>query len=169
MNTQSDMRIAQDQIRKAIGRLSVALHTFEVVAEEDPVTCQVELWCDGGAKPNPGEGYGSYAIFKHEGNTYSPVARDTKIFGQDMTNNEAEYDALIWGLKRIVFSWVPGYVNLLVKTDSKLVRSQILGNWRVKAEHLRPLRDEARELLAGFASWRIQHVPRKLVVARLGH
>jgi ribonuclease HI len=37
---------------------------------------------------------------------------------------------------------------------------QVKGNWRVKQEHLRPLRAQAVKALDGFASWTIRHVKR---------
>ena len=123
---------------------------------------QVELWCDGGLRgPNPGSPlYGSYAFGD---------VKETVEFGVTGSNNEAEYKALIAGLDAVSEACDPGIVALTVKTDSQLVRLQILGEWRLRAENLRPLRDEAREKLARFSSWEIQHVPREAVVDVLGH
>ena len=46
---------------------------------------------DGGSKGNPGEGYGSYALF--EGGR--PGAAQRVDFPEVMTNNEAEYRTLL--------------------------------------------------------------------------
>ena len=90
-------------------------------------------------------------------------------FGRKGTSNEAEYLILAAGLRALRETGSASSISLTIKTDSQLVRSQALGRWRVKAEHLRPLRDEVRELLIGFASWEILHVPRRQVVKVLGH
>lgn len=161
MNTKADMIVAQDQIHKAVSHLSVALHAL--VAEEVPVSHQVELWCDGGLRgPNPGSPmYGSYS--------FEPNRKHEIDFGRKGTSNEAEYLILAAGLRAVREVYEVSSVALIVKTDSELVRSQVLGGWRVKAEHLRPLRDEVRKLLIGFASWEIVHVPRAEVVKVLQH
>ena len=48
-----------------------------------------------------------------------------------------------------------------VRADSKLVIEQLSGRWKVKADHLRPLLREARELLARYDEVDLQHVPRE--------
>jgi len=57
--------------------------------------------------------------------------------------------------------------NVIPPTFGRVGETQCAATFIVQAPFA--YKDEARELLAGFASWRIQHVPRKLVVARLGH
>ena len=44
--------------------------------------------------------------------------------------------------------------------DSMLVVEQVRGNWKVKQEHLRPLREQVLRALEGFGSWSIRHVKR---------
>lgn len=170
------LRLALDALEATIDDAGVSppeheASTERVVADEDPVV-HLTLWVDGGSRGNPGEGYGSYAVFKQEGNVYSPVARDTKVFGQNMTNNVAEYEALLWGLRRLRYTtgWgLPSNVDLTIKMDSDLVRPQVCRVWQVKAEHLRLLRNQAERELDDFADWRIRHVSRAEVVAVLGH
>jgi len=130
-------------------------------AVKTPLT-ELTLWCDGGLRgPNPGSDlYGSYA--------YGEIKK-TVDFGLTGTNNEAEYMALIAGLLSIAETHNPSTIILTVKIDSDLVRHQVNGEWKVKAEHLRPLRDKARQKLNVFHSWRIHHVPRENVVTMLGH
>jgi ribonuclease H / adenosylcobalamin/alpha-ribazole phosphatase len=74
------------------------------------------------------------------------------------TNNEAEYHALIEGLKA-VSEWKPD--RLEVYLDSKLVVEQVKGTYRVKEPRLQPLHREAKELLAGFGEVSISHVERE--------
>jgi ribonuclease H / adenosylcobalamin/alpha-ribazole phosphatase len=74
------------------------------------------------------------------------------------TNNEAEYHALIEGLKA-VSEWKPD--RLEVYLDSKLVVEQVKGHYRVKEPRLQPLHREAKELLLGFGEVSISHVERE--------
>lgn len=74
------------------------------------------------------------------------------------TNNEAEYRALIEGLKT-AREWNPDRLDVYL--DSKLVVEQINDRYRIKATELIPLHREAKELLAHFPSWTVQHVERE--------
>jgi ribonuclease HI len=74
------------------------------------------------------------------------------------TNNEAEYHALIEGLKA-VSEWKPERLEIYL--DSKLVAEQVKGNYRVKEPRLQPLHLEAKELIAGFRQVEIKHVERE--------
>ena len=73
------------------------------------------------------------------------------------TNNEAEYHALIEGLKAVA-DWKP--VRLEVYLDSKLVVEQMNGAWKIKAQELMPLQRQAKELLSRFPEVKIAHVDR---------
>lgn len=74
-----------------------------------------------------------------------------------MTNNQAEYEALIEGLK-LVIEWKPDRV--LIYLDSKLVVEQIKGNWKIKEPDLQRLNSEAMLLLREL-DFEISHVPRE--------
>jgi ribonuclease H / adenosylcobalamin/alpha-ribazole phosphatase len=74
------------------------------------------------------------------------------------TNNEAEYEALIEGLKA-VSEWKPDRLEIFL--DSKLVVEQVNGRWKVKEARLQSLLTKAKELLAGFPEVEIKHVERE--------
>lgn len=74
------------------------------------------------------------------------------------TNNEAEYLALIEGLKAIA-EWKPDRVEVFM--DSKLVAEQMEGRYKVKKAELQPLHKEAMELKAALGDVRISHVERE--------
>ncbi len=73
------------------------------------------------------------------------------------TNNEAEYRALIEGLKAVK-DWKPD--RLEVYLDSKLVVEQMNGGYKVKAPELLPLHKQAKELIAQFPEVKVAHVER---------
>lgn len=75
------------------------------------------------------------------------------------TNNQAEYHALIDGLKAVA-EWTPD--RLEVYLDSKLVVEQVSGKWRVKEPDLKELHRQATELLKQFGDTvSIRHVARE--------
>jgi probable phosphoglycerate mutase len=74
------------------------------------------------------------------------------------TNNEAEYHALIEGLKAVA-EWKPDRLEIYL--DSKLVVEQVNGRWKVKEARLQALQTKAKELLAGFPEVEIRHVERE--------
>ena len=75
----------------------------------------------------------------------------------DSTNNEAEYGALIAGLKHLI------KLNLLSPTiysDSELIVKQVNGEYRVKNDRMIILYNEVINLLSSFNSWSLIHVLR---------
>jgi ribonuclease HI len=81
----------------------------------------------------------------------------TKYIGT-ATNNEAEYQALIEGLKA-VSEWKPD--RLEVYMDSKLVAEQVKGSYRIKEPRMLALQRKAKDLLSGFSEYEIKHVERE--------
>ena len=87
---------------------------------------------------------------------------DEEIFSfseylHDSTNNEAEYGALIAGLKHLI------KLNLLSPTiysDSELIVKQGNGEYRVKNDRMIILYNEVINLLSSFNSWSLIHVLR---------
>jgi ribonuclease HI len=74
------------------------------------------------------------------------------------TNNVAEYQALIEGLKAAA-EWKPERLEIYL--DSKLVVEQVNGAYRVRKPELKPLYGQAKHLLGGFDDVVISHVERE--------
>jgi ribonuclease HI len=74
-----------------------------------------------------------------------------------MTNNQAEYHALIEGI-RSVKEWKPDRLEIFL--DSNLVVEQVKGAFKIKEPELQRLNGEARRLLADL-SYDIKHVARE--------
>ena len=108
------------------------------------------IYTDGASLNNPGPSGAGMVALDAEGNE---VWRDSIYLGE-MTNNMAEYEALVRALERVKDSAVS-------YTDSLLVANQILGKYRIKNERLRPYLDKARELIAHFIRFDIRYVPRE--------
>ncbi len=100
----------------------------------------IEIFTDGSTRPtNPGpSGYG--IAWYQDGD---PFMEQSGFLGNDLTNNIAEYVALIVALKSLhEFQ----DTNVIIRSDSMLVVKQVSGLWRVKQPHLRGLYEEAIKL-----------------------
>lgn len=122
---------------------------------------------DGGSLGNPGLGYGSYEISGPEGST---AARKLE-FGDDMTNNQAEFHALVAGLQALLETSGEnaGNLSLAVRGDSQLVIRGLKGEWKIKHPGLQPLFQQARNLLGEFGSVDLAWHPRAKSVRTFGH
>ncbi len=113
----------------------------------------MELFCDGASRGNPGPAsYGFVLIENGE-----VVVQEGRKIGTH-TNNVAEYQGLIHGVKKALEI---GVTELVVKCDSELMVRQLSGRYKVKAPHLLPLFKEAKEALAKFKKVDVRHVRRE--------
>jgi ribonuclease HI len=76
--------------------------------------------------------------------------------GRETTNNVAEYAGLLLGLRAVLRVGVArAGARLFVQGDSELVVRQVVGDYDVRAEHLKPLRAEAAALVAELRARRV--------------
>ncbi len=113
-------------------------------------------------------GYGSFKLFDKKGGELLEHVEKYEFKDQPMTNNEAEYATLVLALKHIVL-WFGIPESLHIEGDSELVRQQVLGNWKIKKEHLKPLIKQCADILSVINNVQYDHVPREYVVEMLGH
>jgi len=113
----------------------------------------LRLFTDGASRGNPGNAALGVVIEDEHGMRLRGFHR---WLGK-MTNNEAEYHALIDGLKAVK-DWKPDRVEVYL--DSKLVVEQMNGRYRIKAPELVPLHHKASELLREFPDVTVAHVER---------
>jgi ribonuclease HI len=111
------------------------------------------VYFDGACRGNPGPAAIGYAIVTGDG----IVAEGGEQVGR-MTNNRAEYEALIRALEAAT---ARGFDTLEIKGDSQLVVKQVRGEWDTNDPDLRERRVRVRELLSGV-DWSIEHVPREI-------
>jgi ribonuclease HI len=109
---------------------------------------------DGGSRGNPGPAAWGVAILAADG---SYVEGHARAMGK-ATNNVAEYRGLIEALR---LAGERGASRVEIRADSELIVKQIRGVYRVKHPALKPLYAEAIERIAGFHSFRIEHVRRE--------
>lgn len=112
------------------------------------------IYTDGACSGNPGPGGIGIVICRENGE----VLREISAPIGRTTNNLAEYQALVTGLKE---GLVMGCTGVVVYTDSQLMAHQINGLYKVKDQRIWPRYQEARALLSQFRSARVQYVPRE--------
>lgn len=108
------------------------------------------LHVDGGCEPkNPGGVATSGWVLYDKENPKQPLFEQGAVVqdgGPKATNNYGEYYALYLALNWLAKNEWKG--ELTIKADSKLLIEQVSDNWKVKAEHLKPLRTQIWELMA---------------------
>jgi ribonuclease HI len=109
---------------------------------------------DGACRGNPGRSGAGVLITTEDGRE---IARISRYLGR-MTNNMAEYTALLLALKEAKHA---GADSITVKSDSELLVRQINGQYKVKNETLRIMHQSAMDLLRGFKRWKVMHVRRE--------
>lgn len=81
-----------------------------------------------------------------------------KFLGLGISNNVAEYTALLIGLQCVASL---GIKNLQVESDSELVVKQLRGLYKVKSEDLKPIYRDVKNMMLQFDLFDLRHIPRK--------
>jgi len=110
------------------------------------------LWTDGAIRP----GATGLGVVVRDG-TGQVVTWRSKRLPEPMTCNEAEYEALLFGLET-VGTLRPGQVE--VRMDSQVVVNQMMGLFAVRNAALRRLHARARAAVAALGPVTFVHVPR---------
>ncbi|MFL5309705.1 MAG: ribonuclease HI family protein [Myxococcales bacterium] len=115
---------------------------------------RVRVFTDGAARGNPGPSGAGAVILDEEGHV---LARLGRFLGKH-TNNVAEYQGLLLGLRR---ARQMGAREVEVRADSQLLVRQLQGKYAVKNEVLKRLHEEALALLRSFEHYELVHIPRE--------
>lgn len=108
---------------------------------------------DGGSRGNPGPAAAASVVSTVAGEI---LDESSELLGT-VTNNVAEYRALLLGLAR---ARELGATEVEVVGDSELIAKQVRGLYKVKHAAMRPLHQEAVSVLGEFGAWKIRTVPR---------
>lgn len=115
------------------------------------------LFVDGASRNNPGPaGAGIYGTCDG-----IEVVAEGFFLGR-MTNNEAEYTALILGLE-LLLPRIGSEDRIIIFSDSKLLVEQLTGNYRIKKPELQVLAGRVKSRLNRLpgAAYEIRHVLRE--------
>lgn len=119
------------------------------------------LYADGGARGNPGPAGAGAVVFDNFGKRVVEVSDYLGV----ATNNIAEYEAVIRGLKKLAEAYPTDILMsspLTIRMDSKLVIEQLKGAYKVKHPNLVPRYLEVKNILArSFNQVAFEHVYRE--------
>ena len=135
--------------------------------------CKRENWLlqfDGGSRGNPGIGGAGAVIYlledinENKNSSIYEMKKSEKwsgcfYLGDDITNNVAEYNGLIEGLKQALTFNIK-YIS--IEGDSQLIINQLNGIYQVKNFKLKLLHDEATDMIKKFTKWECRYIPREL-------
>ena len=117
---------------------------------------KIIMYTDGGSRNNPGPA--AVGVF---------IETLNKKFGQcigEKTNNEAEYEALIFGLKKIkdtIGKDKAKLANIECRLDSELVVKQLNHEYKLKEKHIQELFLQVWNGMLDFRSVLFYHIPRE--------
>ncbi|MEK7510661.1 MAG: ribonuclease HI family protein [Patescibacteria group bacterium] len=119
------------------------------------------LYADGGARGNPGPAGAGAVVFDSLGKRVVEVSDYLGV----ATNNIAEYEAVIRGLRKLAEEYPIDILKsapLTIRMDSKLVIEQLKGAYKVKHPNLVPRHFEVKNILArSFGTVAFEHVYRE--------
>ena len=151
--SREDLRGLFDQLAAHMLRCS---EWIDITSTEQELSrMRGSLYCDGASRGNPGPSGAGVVILDNNGEQIFELSR----FLDNATNNEAEYKALIRGLRAAADI---GIKRLQIFLDSELVVNQLLGTYKVRNPRLIKLFDETMSRLRQFDEYAIFHVGREL-------
>ena len=124
---------------------------FKGLEEEPDPEAPYIIYVGGVARGNPGPG-GAGVVIKRSGKMVEGVAQ----FLGDVTKDQAECNALIIGLMRLIELDAE---KVEIRSASELVVKQVIGEDNVKNDELNPLWQRVKELAENFGSLKAKHIP----------
>ena len=112
------------------------------------------IYIDGASSCNPGHAGAGIVVYDEHGDE---VTRQAVYLGE-MTNNMAEYEALLRALRKARESSIG---KVFVYTDSLLVANQILGIYKIKNMTLKKYADEAQRIIRTLDHFTVKYIPRE--------
>lgn len=129
-------------------------------------------YTDGGAVNNPGKAAIGVLIYKEEGGREILLKEYSKSLEGKKTNNEAEYEALIFALnkiKQILSKEKVKHTEVEIRSDSQLLVNQLNRKYKVESDKIIPLFIKVWNLLTLFPNIKILNIPREKNMLADGH
>jgi len=114
---------------------------------------KIIAYTDGASRGNPGPAAAGFVLTDTDGRQLLSKS----FFLDRTTNNVAEYTAVI---KALEAAKQIGAKQLSVFSDSELLVRQINGEYKVKSEQIRPLFQQAVQLLGEFENYKVRFISR---------
>ncbi|MCK4454141.1 ribonuclease HI family protein [Candidatus Parcubacteria bacterium] len=122
---------------------------------------KIIIYTDGGSRGNPGPSAIGVVISDEKGNRLKEYSQ---YLGDDLTNNEAEYQAVIFALKKIklLFGKKTAYNSEIeINSDSQLLVKQMNGEYKILEPNIQPLFLKVWNLKIDFKKLTFKSIPRE--------
>ncbi len=122
---------------------------------------KIIIYGDGGSRGNPGPA-AIGVVFCNEKN--QPIKNYSQYLGKDLTNNEAEYKAVIFALKKFKALFgkkLAKNSEIEMRSDSELLVKQLKGEYKILDNKIQPLFLEVWNLRLDFKKVKFRLIPRE--------
>ena len=113
----------------------------------------VTIYVDGASSGNPGPAGIGVVVYDASGNKVKTLSK----YIVHATNNFTEYTALLYGIQEVLLL---GARDVVVNTDSELMKKQISGEYRIKDAKLTFLSQLILHMTEAMNSFTIRHISR---------
>lgn len=119
------------------------------------------IYTDGGSRGNPGKAAIGVVICNEK---EQEVKKYGEYLGDGLTNNDVEYQAIIFALKKFKALFgkkLSENTDIEIRSDSELVVKQLNGNYRLENPKIQQFFIEIWNLKFDFKSIKFKHIPRE--------
>ncbi len=122
---------------------------------------RIIIYTDGGSRGNPGKA-AIGVVFCNEKD--QPIKKYSEYLGDGLTNNDAEYQAIIFALKKFKALFgkaIAQTSDVEIRADSELVVKQLNGDYRLENPKIQQFFIEIWNLKFDFKSVKFKHIARE--------
>ncbi len=122
---------------------------------------KIIIYTDGGSRGNPGKA-AIGVVFCNE--KEQPIKKYGEYLGDNLTNNDAEYNAIIFALKKFKAFFgkaIAENSDVELRSDSELVVKQLNGEYKLSDPKIQQFFIEIWNLKMDFKSIKFKHIPRE--------
>jgi ribonuclease HI len=119
------------------------------------------IYTDGGSRGNPGKAAVGIVVCNEK---EQAIKKYSEYLGDNLTNNEAEYQAIIFSLKKVKALFGKKLVqntDIEIKCDSELAVNQLNGKYKILDEKIQPLFLDVWNLKFDFKSIKFKRINRE--------
>ena len=119
------------------------------------------IFTDGGSRGNPGVSAIGVVICNERS---QEIKKFGEYLGDNLTNNDAEYSAIIFALKKfrsLFGKALTEITDIEIKSDSELVVKQLNGEYRLTDPKIQQFFIEIWNLKFDYKSVKFKHIPRE--------
>lgn len=122
---------------------------------------KIIIYTDGGSRGNPGPAAIGVVIGDEKGNV---IKKYSEYLGETVTNNEAEYQAVIFAMKKIKHLLGKKKIKntlIEIRSDSELLINQLNGKFKIQDKKIAELFIKTWNLKIDFGPVIFQHISRE--------